>query len=131
MNRHAEKTFPGQPRVARGVSFPNQGPNERESSLERATQPRWTYPLPPTRAARTPRSRGTFLDSVCNVRLKRNALARASLTGFTLVVGGILLALFAYSPSIVSGGALNANPGPGMFASASVAPAFMVPAKRR
>ena len=48
----------------------------------------------------------------------------------TLAVGGILLALFAGS-RFVSSVALSHNPGPGIVASASVAPAFVIPARRR
>jgi hypothetical protein len=51
---------------------------------------------------------------------------KALLAALAMAVGGVALAVFASAPSIISGAALTANPGPGMVASTSVAPSFVV-----
>jgi hypothetical protein len=134
MNMHFEKTVRQLARVARSAAFFALKDNDRLASpeSERSFDPRFasTPPLPPTRAVRAPRSRGIFLDRRDGVGPRTNRFLRASLTVLLVGIGGILLAVFASSTSI-SAVTLNANPGPGIVASASVAPAFMVPAKRR
>jgi hypothetical protein len=133
MNKRFETAFPGRAPIRRGIWFSSHSDNRRDASLERdgvrGPELSSISPLPPTRAARVPRSRGTFLDGGRNAGQKKRH--RALLTGFTLAIGGILLVLFACSPSIVSGVALSHNPGPAIVASASVAPEFVIPAKRR
>ena len=119
--------------MARRVPFAAHKDNERLPSpeSERSFGSRFasTSPLPPTRAARVPRSRGSFFCHVGSTSPKKHHVIKASLTALMLGMCGILLALFA-SRSI-SGVTLTANPGPGIVASASVAPAFMTPLKRR
>jgi hypothetical protein len=122
MNMHFEKTVRQLTRIARGVPFSAHKDNDRLASAS-------TSRLPPTRAARAPRSRGIFFGRGGSTGPKKHHVVRASLTALMLGVCGILLAVFA-SRSI-SGVTLNANPGPGIVASASVAPAFMTPLKRR
>lgn len=133
MNTHFEKTARQLTRVARDVAFSAHKDNERLASpeSERSFDSRLasTSRLPPTRAARAPRSRGTFFGHGGSIGPKAHNVIKASLTALMLGVCGILLALFA-SRSI-SGVTLTANPGPGIVASASVAPAFMTPLKRR
>ena len=135
MNKRFEKTFPGPTHVAHGVAFSSYSDNARDPSLEcdgdRGPEFLLTPRLPPTRAARVPRSRGTFLDGVRSAHPKWRHLVGASLKPVPLAIACILLALLAYSPSIVTGVALSHNPGPGIVASASVPPAFVIPAKRR
>jgi len=135
MNKRFEKTFPRPTRVARSVAFSSYSDKARDASLEcdgdRRPELSFNPRLPPTRAARVPRSRGTFLDGMRNAIPKWNQLVGVSLKPIPLAIACILLALLAYSPSIVTGVALSHNPGPGIVASASVPPAFVIPARRR
>ena len=134
MNTRFDKRFGQLSRVTRRAWFCAGKDEDRctsaESERARGQQSGSTSPFPPTRAARAPRSRGIFLDREGGVAPRKNRFVRASVTALVLGIGGILLAVFASSTSI-SAVTLNANPGPGIVASASVAPAFMVPAKRR
>ncbi|MEO8738621.1 MAG: hypothetical protein ABI537_02825 [Casimicrobiaceae bacterium] len=89
--------------------------------------------LPPTRAARTPRSRGVFLAEV-----KKSAAAARKRRLADLLIGALAAAVVAISsalimgaPSTIMGTALSFNPGPGIVAAASVPPTFMEPHKGR
>jgi hypothetical protein len=72
--------------------------------------------LPPTRAAQPTRSRGSFLDAA-------STLVFAVIVTFAIAIAG------AY-PSLTRN-LSYANPGPGLIASASVAPTFVFPTKPR
>jgi len=89
------------------------------------------FRLPPTRAARSPRSRGGFLVGSPDRSRPPRSVIKALLAALAMAICGVALAVFASAPSIMSGAALTANPGPGMVASTSVAPSFVVPVKRR
>ena len=83
-------------------------------------------PLPPTRAARSPRSRGRFFDPAEDrSHLRKTPVVRAWVTALAVAACGITMTLLASAPSLVSGTAFGANPGPGIVASASVAPSFV------
>lgn len=88
--------------------------------------------LPPTRAARQPRSRGVFLDRGKAVpdatpkkenAMKSNDLhqgaARRSMT-IALFVAGMLIAMTFAAPLIVGDARLNTNPGPGLLATTAI-----------
>ena len=87
--------------------------------------------LPPTRAARTQRSRGVFLESVRPVQRPRKRLADLAIAALAVAVVAISSALIMGAPATIMGAALNFNPGPGIVGSASVPPAFMEPSKGR
>jgi len=88
--------------------------------------------LPPTRAARTLRSRGVFLAIVKPIPgARRRRLADVTIAALAVAVVAISSALIMGAPATIMGAALNLNPGPGIVGSASVPPAFMVPSKGR
>ena len=88
--------------------------------------------LPPTRAARTPRSRGVFLAAV---EPSRGGWARRwadlSIAALAVAVVAVSSALIMRAPATIMGVALNLNPGPAIVGAASVPPSFMEPSKRR
>jgi hypothetical protein len=86
--------------------------------------------LPPTRAARQPRSRGVF--SACagqGLQRGKSSRARASIAALALVIVAIASAVIVGAPSVVMGTAVSANPGPGIVGAASVPPTFIRHAK--
>src|SRR5450432_3325563 len=88
--------------------------------------------LPPTRAARTPRSRGIF-SKVTEPAGKRSSWRRADLSIVALAVAvvAIAAALIVGAPIAISGGGVNFNPGPAMVGATSVPPAFIEPSRTR
>lgn len=87
--------------------------------------------LPPTRAARTLRSRGVFLETVKPApRARKRRLAEVAIAALAVAIVALSSALIMGAPTIM-GAALSFNPGPGIIGSASVPPAFMEPSKRR
>ena len=88
--------------------------------------------LPPTRAARTLRSRGVFLAIVKPTQgARKRRLADLAIAALAVAVVAIASALIMGAPATIMGAALNLNPGPGIVGSASVPPAFMEPSKPR
>lgn len=88
--------------------------------------------LPPTRAARTPRSRGVFLAMLKPTPgARRRRLADLTIAALAVAVVAISSALIMGAPATIMGAALNFNPGPGIVGSASVPPAFLEPSKLR
>jgi hypothetical protein len=91
----------------------------------------WTR-LPPTRAARTPRSRGVFLAAV---EPRRGGRARRwadlSIAVLAVAVVAVSSALIMGAPATIMGFALNLNPGPAIVGAASVPPSFMEPSSAR
>jgi hypothetical protein len=89
--------------------------------------------LPPPRAARTPRSRGFFLAAKvpAHKRERMPGKARASIVALAVAVVAIASALIVTAPAAILGSAVNINPGPAMVGAASVAPAFLAPARTR
>jgi hypothetical protein len=86
--------------------------------------------LPPTRAARTPRSRGIF-SKVTEPPKKQSAWRRAdlSIVAFAIAVVAIASALIVGAPTAFMGTAASFNPGPAIVGAASVPPAFIAPSK--
>jgi hypothetical protein len=80
-------------------------------------------PLPPTRAARPPRSRGVFSP---DMEPKKHPVGRTrlSIIAFAIAVVAIASALIIGAPIAISGAGTSANPGPAIFGSASVSPLF-------
>jgi hypothetical protein len=86
--------------------------------------------LPPTRAARTPRSRGVFLAAVEPSRGGRaRRWADLSIAALAVAVVAVSSALIMGAPATMMGVALNLNPGPAIIGAASVPPSFMEPSK--
>jgi hypothetical protein len=88
--------------------------------------------LPPTRAARTPRSRGVFSE-VAEAPKKQSAWRRADLSvvAFAVAVVAIASALIVGAPIAISGAGPSFNPGPAIVGAASVPPAFIGPTRTR
>jgi hypothetical protein len=89
-----------------------------ESVARRITLP--DHPLPPTRAARTPRSRGVFLAASAHSRLGYwivNALCIA-VAAVSIVAGA------EFAEPLLNGKFVSGNAGPGLVASAMRAPIF-------
>jgi hypothetical protein len=88
--------------------------------------------LPPTRAARTPRSRGVF-SKVTEAPKKQSAWRRAdmSVVAFAVAVVAIASALIVGAPIAISGAGPSFNPGPAIVGAASVTPAFIEPTRTR
>src|SRR5258707_8182253 len=88
--------------------------------------------LPPTRAARTPRSRGVF-SRVTEPPKKQSAWRRAdlSIVALAVVVVAVTSALIVGAPIAISGAGVNFNPGPAMVGAASVPPAVMDASRKR
>ena len=88
--------------------------------------------LPPTRAARTPRSRGVF-SKVTEPPKKRSAWRRANLSivALAVVVVAITSALIVGAPIAITGAGVNFNPGPAIVGAASVPPAFIDASRKR
>jgi hypothetical protein len=84
--------------------------------------------FPPTRAARSPRSRGVFLET-CeeNPSAKSTRWVEVPVAIVALAVAAFALAVCFSAPTIVAGTTVGANPGPGIVAAASVAPPFILP----
>ncbi len=86
--------------------------------------------LPPTRAARTPRSRGVFLAAV---EPRRGGRARRwgdlAIAVLAVAVVAVSSALIMGAPATIMGVTLSFNPGPAIVGAASVPPAFMEPSK--
>jgi hypothetical protein len=82
--------------------------------------------LPPTRAARTPRSRGVF-SKVTEPPKKQSAWRRAdmSIVAVAVAVVAIASALIVGAPIAISGEGPGFNPGPAIVGAASVPPAFI------
>jgi hypothetical protein len=88
--------------------------------------------LPPTRAARTPRSRGIFSKATEPAR-KMSSWRRVDLSIVALAVAVVAIAatLIVGAPIAITGGGANFNPGPAMVGAASVPPAFIEPSRTR
>jgi hypothetical protein len=88
--------------------------------------------LPPTRAVRTPRSRGVF-SRTTEPPKKQSAWRKAdmSIVGLAVAVVAIAAALIVGAPSAIMGAAVNLNPGPAIVGAASVPPAFIEPSRTR
>ena len=88
-------------------------------------------PLPPTRAARTPRSRGFFFKATEPPK-KQNGWRKAEMTIVALAIAVVAVAatLIVGAPTMM-GGANNLNPGPAIVGAASVPPAFIGHPKTR
>src|SRR5450631_296838 len=88
--------------------------------------------LPPTRAARPPRSRGVF-SKVTEAPKKQSAWRRAdmSVVAFAVAVVAIASALIVGAPIAISGAGPSFNPGPAIVGAASVPPAFIEPSRTR
>src|SRR5712672_925448 len=88
--------------------------------------------FPPTRAARSSRGRGVFLNDADPSRGNRRPhWVEVPVAIVALAVAAFALTVCFNAPSIVSSGAFGPNPGPAMVAAASVAPPFVLPAKLR
>jgi hypothetical protein len=89
-------------------------------------------PLPPTRAARTPRSRGVFFR-VTEPSKKKSQWRRSdlSIVAFAVAVVAIASALIVGAPIAMTGAGVNLNPGPAIVGAASVPPAFLEPSITR
>ena len=91
-------------------------------------QPRSGTRLPPTRAARTPRSRGVFLATVEPGRVGRTRRwADLWIAALAVAVVTVSSALIMGAPATIMGFTLNLNPGPAIVGAASVPPSFMEP----
>jgi hypothetical protein len=99
--------------------------------LHRAHQLSNDLRLPPTRAARQPRSRGVF-SAGAGQRPERRKLRKAgvSIAAVAVAIVAIASALIVAAPAMVMGTGVSANPGPAIVGAASVPPAFIEPAKR-
>jgi hypothetical protein len=88
--------------------------------------------LPPTRAARTPRSRGVF-SRVTEPPKKQSAWRRTDLSIVALAVAVVAIAsaLIVGAPLAITDAGVSFNPGPAIVGAASVPPAFIAPTKRR
>lgn len=80
--------------------------------------------LPPTRAARTPRSRGVFFRAAEPLKKHGGRRTRLSIIAFAIAVVAIASALIVGAPIAISGAGTSFNPGPAIFGSASVSPLF-------
>jgi hypothetical protein len=82
--------------------------------------------LPPTRAARTPRSRGVF-SKVTEAPKKQSAWrgSNLSIVAFAVAVVAIASALIVGAPIAITDVGVNFNPGPAIVGAASVPPAFI------
>lgn len=88
--------------------------------------------FPPTRAARASRSRGLFLDDrdeIGNAGHSRWIEVPVALVA--LAVAAFALVVCLNATWLVERPSVGANPGPGIVAAASVAPAFVEPLKLR
>jgi hypothetical protein len=92
-----------------------------------------TTPLPPPRAARTPRSRGFFLAPFAG-RPRTNATPKRtpgaglrSMLALVFMGAAIVTALVVGAPAAVTGKTVNANPGLSMVGSTLVTPGFLEP----
>jgi hypothetical protein len=82
--------------------------------------------LPPTRAARTPRSRGVFLAGVeAAAGGRASRLTDVSIAAVAIAIVTIASVLIMSAPAAVMGVALNLNPGPALVGAASVPPSFL------
>ena len=90
-------------------------------------------PLPPPRAARTPRSRGFFLKATPDSKKPQRKWSKwdLSIVAFAVAVVALASALIVGAPSAMLGSAVSLNPGPAMVGATSVAPAFFTPRKAR
>ena len=80
--------------------------------------------LPPTRAARTPRSRGVFSREAEPLKKHGVGRARLSIVSFAIAVVAIASALIIGAPIAISGAGTGVNPGPAIFGATSVSPLF-------
>ena len=95
-----------------------------------AEQPKDGTRLPPTRAARTPRSRGVFLAVVEPGRSGRPwRLVDVAIAALAVAVVATSSALIMGAPATIMGVALSLNPGPAIVGAASVPPSFVEPSK--
>jgi hypothetical protein len=85
---------------------------QRASGSPRRDAPSRRYRLPPTRAARSPRSRGVFF-----------APGKRMLSAVVVAVALFALAAMLGTNKVVDSATFNANSGPRLVASASLAPA--------
>jgi hypothetical protein len=88
--------------------------------------------LPPTRAARTPRSRGIFSEP-SEPPKERSAWRRpnVSIVAVAVAVVAIASALVVGAPNAIMGAEVNLNPGPAMVGAVSVPPTFIAPSATR
>jgi len=86
--------------------------------------------LPPTRAARTLRSRGVFSKAPGTSKKQRSwRSADLSIVALAVAVVAIASALIVGAPIAITGA--NVNPGPAIVGAASVPPAFIEHSKTR
>jgi hypothetical protein len=115
MNADYAMTISRRPRAIRASAL--RGPTPLRPSGRRPTgnfhrdAPSRRYRLPPTRAARSPRSRGVFFAP------GKRAISVAVVAVALAVVGAML-----GTAKFVDSAAFNANAGPRLFASTSLAP---------
>jgi hypothetical protein len=90
-----------------------------------------TSRLPPPRAARTPRSRGFFLQATQAPEKQEHKSRKrdVSIVGFAVAVVALTSALIVGAPAAIESSAESFNPGPAMVAATSVAPAFIAASK--
>jgi hypothetical protein len=86
--------------------------DRRPSENARREGPSRRYRLPPTRAARSPRSRGVFF-----------APGKRTLSAVVVAAALFALAAMLGTTTVVDSASFNANAGPRLVASASLAPA--------
>lgn len=94
-----------------GFAVPHALTLARAPRSARHDRPSRFHRLPPTRAARSSRSRGVFL-----------APGRRTLTAVLLGAGLFVLAALLGTADVVGSNAFDANPGPRLVASASIVP---------
>jgi hypothetical protein len=86
--------------------------------------------LPPTRAARQPRSRGAFSPGASQGSGRRKwRRSQISIAALAVAIVAIASAVIVGGPSAVMGAGVGANPAPAIVGAASVPPAFIEPAK--
>jgi hypothetical protein len=91
-----------------------------------------SFRFPPTRAAQDLRSRGVFLEDPCYAgKIEPSRWMEAVGAVGAVIVAALALAVCINSSSMAGRTTFNANPGPGIVASASVAPTFVVPVQSR
>jgi hypothetical protein len=137
MDRSMERQVAGRVRTGRsrcvsGLALELVSENVHFQDSQRDFEFRPGTQLPPTRAARMPRSRGVF-SRANEPPKKQSAWRRADLSIVALAVAvvAIVSALIVGAPTAVMDGAFNHNPGPAIVGAASVPPAFIARSRKR
>jgi len=130
--RATQRSRSGRPRWIPGMTLPT----DTDHVSSRVQKPSFdlgpaaSSPLPPPRAARTPRSRGIFLEPSQPPAPKRApGRTRFSIIALAVAVVAITSALILGAPSAMQRAAMSHNPGPAIVGATSVAPAFVSPAR--